>query len=73
MSNLSLISIVDDDASVRESLQCLIRSFGFAVEVFASADEFLNSGHLPITRCMILDVRNRSRRAEESSRAMAIA
>ena len=57
MSNLSLISIVDDDASVRESLQCLIRSFGFAVEVFASADEFLNSGHLPITRCMILDVR----------------
>jgi len=57
MSNLSLISVVDDDASVRESLQCLIRSFGFAVEVFASAEEFLNSGHLPNTRCMILDVR----------------
>src|SRR5215813_14110045 len=57
MSNLSLISVVDDDASVRESLQCLIRSFGFAVEVFASAEEFLNSSHLPNTRCMILDVR----------------
>jgi FixJ family two-component response regulator len=57
MSNLSLISVVDDDASVRESLQCLIRSFGFAVEVFASAEEFLNSGRLLITRCMILDVR----------------
>jgi FixJ family two-component response regulator len=57
MSNLSLISIVDDDTSVRESLQCLIRSFGFAVEAFASAEEFLNSGHLPNTRCMMLDVR----------------
>src|SRR5262245_58077116 len=57
MSNLSLISVVDDDASVRESLQCLIRSFGFAVEAFASAEEFLKSDHLPNTRCMILDVR----------------
>jgi len=57
MSNLSLISVVDDDTSVRESLQCLIRSFGFAVEAFASAEEFLNSDHLPSTRCMILDVR----------------
>src|SRR5262245_24108134 len=57
MSNLSFISVVDDDASVRESLLYLIRSFGFAVEAFASAEEFLNSGHLPNTRCMILDVR----------------
>jgi len=57
MSNLSLISVVDDDASVRESLQCLIRSFGFAVEAFSSAEEFLISGHLPHTRCMILDMR----------------
>ena len=57
MSNLSLISVVDDDTSVRESLQCLIRSFGFAVEVFASAEEFLKSDHLPNTRCLILDVR----------------
>src|SRR5262249_789583 len=57
MSNLSLISVVDDDTSVRESLQCLIRSFGFAVEAFASAEELLNSGHLANTRCLILDVR----------------
>src|SRR5215470_18522351 len=57
MSNLSLISVVDDDTSVRESLQCLIRSFGFAVEAFASAEEFLKSDHLPNTRCLILDVR----------------
>jgi FixJ family two-component response regulator len=57
MSNLSLISVVDDDDSVRESLQCLIRSFGFVVEAFSSAEEFLNSYMLPNTRCLILDVR----------------
>jgi FixJ family two-component response regulator len=57
MSNLSLISVVDDDTSVRESLQCLIRSFGLAVEAFASAEEFLKSDHLCDTRCLILDVR----------------
>jgi FixJ family two-component response regulator len=57
MSNLSLISVVDDDDSVRESLQCLIRSFGFAVEAFASAEELLNSYRLSYTRCLILDVR----------------
>jgi FixJ family two-component response regulator len=57
MSNLYLISVVDDDNSVRESLQCLIRSFGFAVDAFASAEEFLNSYRLSDTRCLILDVR----------------
>jgi FixJ family two-component response regulator len=57
MSNLSLISVVDDDDSVRESLQCLIRSFGFAVEAFASAEELLNSYRLSNVRCLILDVR----------------
>lgn len=57
MSNLSHISVVDDDDSVRESLQCLIRSFGFAVETYASAEEFLNSYNFPDTRCLILDVR----------------
>jgi FixJ family two-component response regulator len=57
MSNLSLISVVDDDASVRESLRCLIRSAGFLLEVFASAEEFLKSDHLHNTRCLILDVR----------------
>jgi FixJ family two-component response regulator len=57
VSNLSIISVVDDDTSVRESLQCLIRSVGFAVEVFCSAEEFLNSDRLRNTRCLILDVR----------------
>src|SRR5215470_326271 len=57
MCTLSIISVVDDDDSVRESLQCLIRSFGFPVEAFASAEEFLTSYHLRDTRCLILDVR----------------
>jgi FixJ family two-component response regulator len=51
------ISVVDDDHAVRKSLQSLIRSLGFAVDVFASAEEFLNSDHLRTTRCLILDVR----------------
>jgi|SRR5215510_14579363 FixJ family two-component response regulator len=71
MSNLSLISVVDDDASVRESLQCLIRSFGFAVEAFASAEEFLKSDHLPNTRCLILDVRMPGMNGLELQRRLA--
>ena len=52
-----MISIVDDDDSVRESLQRLMRSVGFAVNVFASAEEFLDSDRLRNTDCLILDVR----------------
>jgi FixJ family two-component response regulator len=57
MANPPLISVVDDDNSVRESLQSLMRSVGFAVKVFASAEEFLNSDDLRNTDCLILDVR----------------
>jgi FixJ family two-component response regulator len=57
MANAHLISVVDDDDSVRESLQGFIRSLGFAVEAFALAEEFLNSDHLRDTDCLILDVR----------------
>jgi FixJ family two-component response regulator len=57
MAKLPLISVVDDDISVRESLQGLLRSAGFAVTVFSSAEEFLNSGHLGNSECLILDVR----------------
>lgn len=51
-----LVSVVDDDESVRESLPDLLREFGFAVEAFASAEAFLASGHLETTRCLILDI-----------------
>ena len=57
MASLPLISVVDDDDSVRESLQRLLRSAGFAVQVFARAEEFSKSAHLHETRCLILDVR----------------
>jgi FixJ family two-component response regulator len=65
VGKLPLISIVDDDESVRESLQGLIRSVGFAVQGFASADAFINSGHLPSTACLILDVRMPGMRGPE--------
>jgi FixJ family two-component response regulator len=51
-----LISLVDDDESVRESLPDLLRSFGFEVESCASAEEFLASKSLERTACLILDV-----------------
>jgi FixJ family two-component response regulator len=51
-----LVSVVDDDESVRESLPDLLRELGFAVQAFASAAEFLASGYDSATRCLILDV-----------------
>ncbi|EJL02647.1 MULTISPECIES: response regulator [Pseudomonas] len=51
-----LVSVVDDDESVRESLPDLIKEFGFAVQAFASAQEYLASDYLELTRCLILDV-----------------
>jgi FixJ family two-component response regulator len=52
----SLVSVVDDDESVRESLPDLLREFGFAVQAFSSAEDFLASGFLGQTRCLILDI-----------------
>jgi len=57
MPNSPRICVVDDDESVRESLEGLMRSVGFAVNTFASAEEFLDSDHLRNTDCLILDVR----------------
>lgn len=51
-----LISVVDDDESVRESLPDLLKEFGFAVQAFSSAEEFLASDYLGQTRCLVLDV-----------------
>ena len=53
---ISLVSVVDDDESVRESLPDLIRAFGFDVEAFSSAEAFLASDSVGETRCLILDV-----------------
>ncbi|RWD50407.1 MAG: response regulator [Mesorhizobium sp.] len=51
-----LVSVVDDDESVRESLPDLLKAFGFRVEAFASAEEFLASDIVDKTKCLILDV-----------------
>lgn len=51
-----LVSVVDDDQSVRESLPDLLRSFGLDVQPFASAEEFLASDSLGRTGCLVLDV-----------------
>jgi len=56
MAKRSLVSVVDDDESVRESLPDLLREFGFEAKAFASAEEFLASGYIEQTRCLILDI-----------------
>src|SRR3954447_13337684 len=56
MVNRSLVSVVDDDESVRESLPDLLRELGFAAQAFSSAEEFLGSNLVAETRCLILDV-----------------
>ena len=57
MTPTPLVSIVDDDESVRESLRGLIRSIGLGVQTFASAEDFTRSAQLENTDCLILDVR----------------
>lgn len=52
----SLVSIVDDDESIRESLPDLLKELGFASQTFSSADEFLALDGISRTRCLILDV-----------------
>ena len=56
MGKRSLVSVVDDDESVRESLPDLLREFGFAAEAFSSAEAFLASDVVRETSCLLLDV-----------------
>jgi len=52
----SLVSVVDDDESVRESLPDLLKEFGFAARAFSSPEEFLASDCVDQTKCLILDI-----------------
>ena len=52
----SLVSVVDDDESVRESLPDLIRQFGFSARTFSSAEAFLASDSVRETHCLLLDI-----------------
>jgi FixJ family two-component response regulator len=65
-----LISVVDDDDSIRESLRGLLESLGFAVETFPSAQAFLDSKWLPITDCLILDIRMPGMRGPDLQREL---
>lgn len=57
MNSRSLVCIVDDDVSVRESLPDLLNELGFASQAFSSAEEFLETnGIMARTRCLILDI-----------------
>ena len=73
MPGVPLISIVDDDDFFRNSLDNLIRSVGFRVEGFSSAEAFLNSDQVRDTACLILDVRMPGMSGLELQRQIAAA
>ena len=52
----SIVFVVDDDISVRESLELLIRSEGWQPETFSSAQHFLSHPHPPVPSCLLLDI-----------------
>jgi FixJ family two-component response regulator len=56
LSTLSVISVIDDDASVRTAVNNLLSSHGYLVDAFASAEEFLQSARLGESSCVIADV-----------------
>lgn len=73
MTRVPLISIVDDDDSLRNSLDNLIRSVGFQAQGFSSAETFLNSNRVHDTACLILDVRMPGMNGLELQRQMIAA
>ena len=73
MPGVPLISIVDDDDFFRNSLDNLIRSLGFRVQGFSSAEAFLNSDQVRDTACLILDVRMPGMSGLELQRQIAAA
>ncbi len=56
LTGRSIVSVVDDDESVRESLPDLLWELGFAAHAFSSAEEFLASDYVDQTRCLVLDI-----------------
>ena len=56
MVNRSVVSVVDDDLSVRESLPDLLRAFGYDANAFSSAEAFLGSDVVGETNCLLLDI-----------------
>ncbi|WP_158787601.1 response regulator [Granulicella sp. L46] len=67
-----LISVVDDDESIRESLPDLLREFGFTAKAFSSGEELLTSSELAQTSCLILDVAMPGMTGPDLQRELAI-
>jgi FixJ family two-component response regulator len=59
LPDIPMISIIDDDPSVREAMDGLVRSLGYRAATFASAEEFLESDRMHDTSCVITDVQMR--------------
>ncbi len=57
LTETKLVSVVDDDESIRDSTRTLLRSVGHRVATFPSAETFLDSGALAETKCLVLDIR----------------
>ncbi|HTJ63847.1 MAG TPA: response regulator [Alphaproteobacteria bacterium] len=72
MVKRSLVSVVDDDESVRESLPDLLRELGYEAEAFSSAEAFLASDALGRTRCLILDIAMPNMSGPELQRQLAL-
>jgi len=68
----SIVSVVDDDESVRESLPDLLSQLGFVVHAFSSAEEFLASDCLDQTGCLILDIALKGMSGPELQRELAL-
>ena len=73
MSELPLITVVDDDEAIREAIQSLLRSVGFRAEVFPSAEDFWSAGHRQNAACLIVDVRMPRMSGLELQRQLATA
>jgi len=72
-SDRPVVSVVDDDESLRRSLRNLLRSVGFGVETFASAEEFLRSAQRENTGCLVLDLRMTGMSGLDLLRHLAVA
>jgi FixJ family two-component response regulator len=73
MPRIPFISVIDDDDSLRGSLENLIRSVGLRVQGFSSAEAFLRSNQVHETSCLILDVRMHGMSGLELQRQMVLA
>ncbi|QRM34324.1 response regulator [Microvirga sp. VF16] len=56
MSNVPVISVIDDDESLRAAMKSLVSSLGLIIHMFQSAEEFLRSSHIDETSCLITDI-----------------